>query len=109
MLQTGFPVHKVQAGEGMAEGLGLTITDKLELRVTDEKMRRLVLATEALVISAWAAPRLLSRLLGQWTWAMLLHRCALPIFHQAIHFCRHTKTGTRGRSFGCRCSTSCRR
>ena len=84
--QAGFPVHKEQLGIGMKEGLGLSIGEDLRLTITEDKMRKLVLSTEAMATQAWAAPRVLARLLGQWTWAMMLHRCALAIFHQTYRF-----------------------
>ena len=84
--QAGFPVHNEQRGIGMQEGLGLSIGEDLRLTVTAEKMKKLVLSTEALAMHPRASPRVLARLIGQWTWAMMLHRCALALFHQAFRF-----------------------
>ena len=104
--QAGFPVHKEQIGIGMQEGLGLSIGEDLRLTVTAEKMKKLVLSTEALAMHPTASPRLLARLLGQWTWAMMLHRCALALFHQAFRFLQaYDQWDTPGAS-GSRCRTS---
>ena len=83
--ELGLPVHKEDAGLGMRKGLGLTITEfPRTLKVSEEKMRDLVLATEALALEDWVRPATVSTLMGLWTWAMLVVRPALSIPDKAF-------------------------
>lgn len=78
--ELGLLVHREDAGLGMEKGLGLTITEfPHTLKVSGEKMRDLVLATEAFALEDWVRPAIVSTLMGLWTWAMLVVRPALSI------------------------------
>eukprot|EP00972_Heterocapsa_arctica_P026525 3906307-Heterocapsa_arctica.AAC.1 len=64
----------------MEKGLGMTITPYPHvLKVSSEKLKDMVLATEAAVKEDWVRPGLIATLMVLWTWAMLVARTSLSI------------------------------
>eukprot|EP00959_Pyramimonas_sp_CCMP1952_P384496 8058122-Pyramimonas_sp.AAC.1 len=63
----GLQVHKEDWGHGMMKELGVTIRGRPYAVMTQpEKMKELVLATEAIVIAGGTTPSRLSSSLGMW-------------------------------------------
>ncbi len=50
------------------------------------KLQRLVLATRQLIAHGYATGRQLARVVGRWTWAMLVRRPALAVFSAVYRF-----------------------
>ena len=77
-----------------AEVLGLLVDGRrLTVRLAPASMRALVKATDALMAAGSCSGLELSRLLGKWTWALLVRRPALAAFSAVYTFVQ--KSGSR--------------
>ena len=88
--QKGMAVHKEDWGEGLGNGLGLTIPGErpYRLRVQTRKLSELVLATEAAVLEECLRPAVVASLVGHWTWTMMVFRPAFAVLHETYGWIR---------------------
>ena len=58
----------------MERNIGITISGDYVCSVVEEKLRELVLATEALVLAEWVKPQTVEQVMGSWDWIMMVFR-----------------------------------
>ena len=83
----GLGTHKEQLGTGLEECLGITIDARTrECRVKEEKLKLVVLATEATCFLKQVRPRVIQVLMGHWAWIVMVFRPAFAIPHQVYRW-----------------------
>ena len=82
----GFQIHKEEAGIGFRTCIGVTMTDSpYTLRPAPEKFLELVMATTALVQLGACQVDVMRRIVGLWTWHMLLLRGFYSCLHAVVN------------------------
>lgn len=87
MARKGLPVHKEKSGPGLDAVLGAALSGRpYHVSVPKPKMAMLIKATSALLEMVVIPGKALERLMGQWSWALLMRRQALAILGQAYRW-----------------------
>lgn len=88
MVRGGFVPHKEDVSLGLPAGLGVTIevTRPYRTRTNRAKMHPLRGATRHLRILGRATAHEVEKLMGSWSWALLLPRCAFAVPNQTYVF-----------------------
>jgi hypothetical protein len=102
MQAEGVPENKKKRSGGSTrlESLGVCVDgDKGLLHATPEKVALLVAATREVIARGWMSPKGMERLVGRWTWVMLLRRPLLSVFSRVYQYIR-SKGGKCRRLWG---------
>ena len=92
----GLPVHPMESGIDKPTFLGLEIDCiKCTVRIKPSRLWKLRFALDELLDRGACSSRTMESVLGHCTWASLLRREALGIFHQCYAFIRHDRSRLR--------------
>jgi len=82
LASRGLGCHKELQGLGVEQSIGLKMTvDPVVLRPSPSRMAELMVATEWMLTLPLVDPNVARRILGVWTWCMLVMRPSYSVFH----------------------------
>jgi hypothetical protein len=87
----GIPENKKkrEAASTKLQSLGVQVDgERGVLYASEEKLRVLIAATRGAISQGWLSPKSLEKLVGRWTWLMLLRRPLLSVFSRVYQYIR---------------------